>query len=213
MGTVGAMPPRKRSSADDADAAGGKPPSTRKRATSKSTRSRKATEPPEPLPEETEPPPRPPAPAGDTFGRWSQSQPTDTADLASYYGRLIDVSSKRVGLLGDLLAEDYETRQLDALRRITYTATEDGGAEPSGEIPTALVRLEMEERRTLERLLVKAAEIGIDMRNVAMREKAAAEKVALLIAFAERLGLDQQDPNVRRTMQMAVLDVRRSIGT
>lgn len=156
-------------------------------------------------------PPAPPVPPPDTFGRWSQSTPTDTADLATYYGRLITVSSTRVGLLGDLLADEYEKHKLNALRRITYTSTEDGGSEPNGEVPTALIRLEMEERRTLERLLYKAAELGIEVRNTQAREKQAAGMVTVLMAFAERLGLDQQDPEVRRMMQYAVLHSRQAL--
>lgn len=119
------------------------------------------------------------------------------------------MSRIRVELLGNLLADEYRDHKLNALRRITYSATEDGGAEPSGEVPTALTRLEMEERRTLERLLVKAAELGIKLRE--LDEQARTENATLTIgvlrAFADRLGLDQQDPEVRRTMQLAVLDI------
>jgi hypothetical protein len=112
-------------------------------------------------------------------------------------------------MLGDLLADEYERRGLDALRRITYTATAEGGAEPSGEVPTALARLEMEERRTFERLLVKAAELGIELRSAEAKEQQAIGIVSALMAFAERLGLDQQNPEVRRKMQLAVLESRK----
>lgn len=145
----------------------------------------------------------------DTFGRLSVATPTDTADLASYYGRLISVSHTRASMLGDLLADEYRAHKLDALRRVTYTATADGGAEPAGEVPTALARLEMDERRTLERLLVKAAELGIELRSAEAKERHATAIVGVLMAFAERLGLDQQDPQVRRNMQLAVLETRR----
>lgn len=146
----------------------------------------------------------------DTFGRLSVAAPTDTAHLAAYYGRLITVSHTRASMLADLLAAEYERRGLDALRRITYTATADGGAEPAGEVPTALARLEMDERRTLERLLVKAAELGINMRTAEARERQAAAMIATLFAFAERAGLDHQDPEVRRMMQLAVLEARQT---
>lgn len=212
LGSVDAMPPRKQTPPSDGGSSSGKRTPRKPRTASTGTR-RKTTKqqsaPTEPPPPET---PDRPVPEPDTFGRWSQSTPTDTADLASYFGRLISVSSTRVGLLGDLLAEEYKSKKLGALRRITYTATGDGGSEPSGEVPTALVKLEMEERRTLERLLVKAAELGIEMRNAQAREANARGMVTVLMAFAERLGLDQQDPEIRRLMQLAALDARKVIG-
>lgn len=186
------MPPRKRTTST---AAG-------KSAAGRSSRSRKSTKPPADPPPPAEPP--------DTFGRFDVAEPAHTADLAGYYGRLVTVSRIRVEMLSNLLAEDFAKRGVDALRRITYTATDDGGAEPSGEVPTALARLEMEERRTLERLLVKAAELGIKLRETSdeARAETAAMTIGVLIAFAERLELDQQDPDVRRLMQLAVLDAK-----
>jgi len=153
-----------------------------------------------------------PAVEVDTFGRFSVAAPTDRAELAVLYGQLITVSRIRVTFLGDLLADDYKARGMNALRRVTYTATESG-SEPSGEVPTALVRLEMEERRTLERLLVKAAELGIDMRNAEAREREAAARVSAVLAFAELAGHDQADPEVRRWAQRALVasaDPRRT---
>jgi hypothetical protein len=148
----------------------------------------------------------------DTFGRFETAAPAATADLAAYYGRLVTVSRIRVELLSNLLADEYKKNKLNALRRITYTSTEDGGSEPSGEVPTALARLEMDERRTLERLLVKAAEIGIKLRETSeeARAEAAGMTIAVLVAFAERMELDQLDPEVRRKMQLAVLDAKQA---
>lgn len=204
------MPPRKR---EPTPAAGGKssgrgarsakPPKTTKGGAS----TRGGSKPPPPP---ADPPPEEPADL-DTFGRLSVATPADTADLAGYYGQLITVSRVRSTKLGDLLADQYERKGLDALRRITYTATPDGGAEPSGEVVTALARLEMDERRTLERLLVKAAELGLELRSAAAKEQHAAAIVGVLMAFAERLGLDQQDPDVRRKMQLAVLEARKTL--
>lgn len=186
------MPPRKRSTST----AGGK--------SGRSSRSRKPADPPPTDETPAEPP--------DTFGRFDVAEPAHTADLAGYYGRLVTVSRVRVAMLGNLLADEYERKGLDALRRITYTATAEGGAEPAGEVPTALARLEMDERRTLERLLVKAAELGIKLREVSdeARAETAAMTIAVLVAFAERLDLDQLDPDVRRKMQLAVLDAKQA---
>lgn len=199
------MPPRKRSTSSAGKSSVSGRSSTTKKAPAKSRARKPANEaPPEPP---AEPPVEP-----DTFGRFDIAAPADTADLAAYYGRLVTVSRIRVAMLGNLLADEYERKGLDALRRITYTATEDGGSEPSGEVPTALARLELDERRTLERLLVKAAELGIKLREVSeeARAEAASAQIRLLFAFAERLGLDTFDPEVRRKMQLAVLDVRQS---
>lgn len=195
------MPPRKRTTST----AGGKTAAGR---SSRSRESAKApADPPPPPTDET------PAEPPDVFGRFDVAEPANTADLAGYYGRLITVSRIRVAMLGDLLADEYKRKGLDALRRITYTATAEGGAEPAGEVPTALARLEMEERRTLERLLVKAAELGIKLREVSDEAKAetAAMTIGVLVAFAERLELDQLDPEVRRKMQLAVLDAKQQV--
>lgn len=211
------MPPRKR---EPTQAAGGKssgrsssrsakPPAKTPKGGTSTRRGSKPPPPPADPPPDTTPPEEPAEP--DTFGRLSVATPADTADLASYYGQLITVSRVRATKLGDLLADEYEKRGLDALRRITYTATPDGGAEPSGEVPTALARLEMDERRTLERLLVKAAELGLELRSAEAKEQHAAAIVGVLMAFAETLGLDQQDPDIRRKMQLAVLETRKTL--
>lgn len=203
MGSVIAMPPRKRKSTSSA----GGTAKSRKRQPRKpadqanSTGSASTLN----LPAENASPVEPPPPEPDTFGRLSTAEPADSGNLASYYGQLITVSRTRAAMLGDLLADDYAKRGINALRRITYTTTEEGGSEPSGEVSTALVRLEMEERRTFERLLVKAAELGINSRNADAREKEARARIAVLFAFAELRGDDTQDPEVRRMMQRAVL--------
>lgn len=186
------MPPRKRSTQTAGDGSAGK-----------RRRSKRAARTPDGPENATVA--SPPAKV-DVFGRFGDTTPTDTARLAELYGRLITAATVRYTFLSGLLADEYDKHGLDALRRVHYVVNPITGDEvPSGESPTALAKLEAEAERTLERLLVQAARLGIDLRNAEAREKQAAAQIAVLVAYAELRGDDVQDADVRRMMQRAVL--------
>jgi hypothetical protein len=150
----------------------------------------------------------PQASAGE-LATFSTVAPEVASNVGELYSRLIAIATERLALYGRQLAAAYAESGVDALRGVVHIVDpETGTLVPNAEKPTGLVMLEMEERRTLERLIIQGARLGI--------EKSAAESLArngtilvtALRTFAEAMGMDWQNELVRRRMQSALIAAR-----
>lgn len=150
----------------------------------------------------------PQAAAGE-LATFADVSPLVANNVAELYARLIAVATERVALYGRQLAAAYAQSAEDALRTITHLVDpETGELVPNGEQLTALVQLEMKERETLERLIVRGARLGIEKTAADALERNGTVLVSALRTFAEGCGLDWKDPSVRRRMQTALLAAR-----
>lgn len=130
-------------------------------------------------------------------------------NVAELYARLISVAAERAQLYGAQLAAAYAEVGDKALSRTTYLVDQHTGElVESGEQITALVKLEMDERKTLERLIVQGARLGLERRAVEAIARQGSVLVSALRRFAEAMGLDFNDPTVRRQLQAALLAAR-----
>lgn len=131
------------------------------------------------------------------------------SNVAELYARLISVAAERSQLYGAQLAAAYAESGEAALYRTTYLVNQETGElVENAEVPTALVKLEMEERKTLERLIVQGARLGLERRAVDAIARQGSVLVSALRGFAEAMGMDFSDATVRRSLQAALLAAR-----
>jgi hypothetical protein len=139
--------------------------------------------------------------------------------IIEVYARLIAVAVARAEFYGRLLAQTYEDEGIGALvgHKYAVAITRSGDTETFAPVAVseeirALAVLEAQERATAERLARDALRLGVDMKRVDMLREYGRTVGEVVRAFTVELGLDFNDPLVRRAAQRAVLAARQRLG-
>jgi len=150
--------------------------------------------------------PAPPRPDDMDLGDFGSVEPMDADQISPTYARLAALSAQRLRVLSAQLREQYAEHGMSAFvrDRLLYNpATQE--VETAGEEPTALARLEAEERKHLAGLLTTAVRLKMEARTEQSRALHGARMAALAQAMCEQAGLDWSLPETRRLAQRAVL--------
>ena len=131
----------------------------------------------------------------------------DDCDPARTLPMLAVTATRRAQWLSDRLAETVQRDGLRALIDDQWGVDNQGNAVRLGEQIRALVTLEAAERDRAAHLSLQLAKLGLDIATVrtATVAKQARQRVTLVQALGEEVGLDWADDATRRIAQRAVL--------
>lgn len=147
------------------------------------------------------------------LGTFDSVAPLEAEQIGPTYARLAALSMQRLRVLSAQLTEQYRDHGMAALVRdklIYNPATQD--VEVAGEEPTALARMEAEERRELRTLLTTAVRLKLEVQSAAARTQHAQRMAALAQSMAELVGLDWANEETRRLAQRAVLQAEARVS-
>lgn len=147
------------------------------------------------------------------LGTFDTVTPLDGSEIGTVYARLAALSMQRLRVLGAQLAEQYAQHGMAAFVRdkLIYNPANQE-VEVAGEEPTALARLELEERKLLQGLLTTAVRLKLEVHSAQAKDAHGRRMAALAQAFAEQVGLDWSDPATRRLAQQAVLRAEAEVS-
>lgn len=151
-------------------------------------------------------PTEPPRADDMALGTFDTVAPLEGDQIGNVYARLAALSVQRLRVLGAQLREQYAAHGMAAFvrdRLIYNPGTQE--VETAGEEPTALARLELDERKLLQNLLTAAVRLKLETQSQAARDMHGARMAAFAQAFAEKAGMDWSAPETRRLAQAAVL--------
>jgi len=141
--------------------------------------------------------------------------------LADTYAQLVATAVAKARFYGELLAAAYAAHGVDALvGTVRSGAVLKGGKDMPDELEVfdtseqvrALVTLEGAERDRAERLTREAIKLGLEASRVDVMRSYARTVVEVTRAMAAELGLDWQNPAVRRVAQRSILAARNTLG-
>jgi hypothetical protein len=156
---------------------------------------------------------RPQKAADMDLGTFDSVAPLEAEQIGPTYARLAALSMQRLRVLSAQLTEQYRDHGMAALVRdkLLYNpATQE--VEVAGEEPTALARMEAEERRELRTLLTTAVRLKLEVQSAAARTQHAQRMAALAQSMAELVGLDWANEETRRLAQRAVLQAEARVS-
>ena len=140
------------------------------------------------------------------LGTFDTVAPLEGDQIGNVYARLAALSMQRLRVLGAQLAEQYRDHGMAAFvrDRLIYNPGSQE-VEVAGEEPTALARLELEERKLLQGLLTTAVRLKLETQSAAAQDMHGRRMAAFAEALCTQAGLDWADPGTRRLAQAAVL--------
>lgn len=140
------------------------------------------------------------------LGTFDSVSPLEAGEVSNVYARLAALSVQRLRVLSDQLSRAYTEHGTAAFvrdRLIYNPATQE--VEVAGEEPTALAKLELEERKLLQNLLTSAVRLKLEAQSQAARDNHGRRMAAFAQSLCELAGLDWAAEDTRRLAQRAIL--------
>lgn len=144
--------------------------------------------------------------AAGELGTFDTVTPLESGEIGNVYARLAALSVQRLRVLSSQLAQQYTEHGMNAFvrdRLIYNPATQE--VEVAGEEPTALAKLELDERKLLQNLLTSAVRLKLEAQSQAARDGHGRRMAAFAQSLCELAGLDWAAEDTRRLAQRAVL--------
>lgn len=151
--------------------------------------------------------------AAGELGTFDTVTPLDGAEIGNVYARLVSLSVQRLRVLSGQLDAAYAEHGVAAFvrdRQAYNPATRE--VEVIGEDPTALAKLENEERDRLKDLLALAVRLELETHAASAVKSQGKRMAALAQALCEAAGMDWTAEETRRLAQRAVLTAEGKLG-
>jgi hypothetical protein len=148
----------------------------------------------------------------DSLGNFDEVDAVPGDQLPNIYARLIALSVQRLRVLSAQLNAAYAEHQVDALvyaKKAYNPGTEE--LETIGEEPTALARLEGQERDRLEGLITPAVRLQMEVRSREAVAQHGQRIAALAQSMCEEAGLNWASEETRRLAQRAIVRAEAAV--
>lgn len=131
---------------------------------------------------------------------------------AEAYAMLVAVACARADFYGTLLAEQFQREGIQGIVGFRIGVDKDGGEHEIGEETRGLARLEAEERDRAAKLIERGVRLGLEAKRVDVMRSYGHTVVESLKQMVDQLGMDWDEPEIRRAAQRAIIAARTGLG-